>query len=142
MIKTMMIKKSMPTLMDVFQPFFQTGFMTEATARSTGDFRPAASTIQGEQGVTLLLSLPGLSREEVQLKLEGSVLQVSGTRKAPLGQEQDRLSGEISFGNFSRSFQLAENLDAQAIEARMEHGMLHIQIPFKNQVLPKQIEIG
>jgi len=79
--------------------------------------------------------------EEVQLKLEGSVLQVSGTRKAPLGQEQDRLSGEISFGNFSRSFQLADHLNGAAINAHMEHGMLRIQIPFKEQSVPRQIAV-
>ncbi|MBU6325187.1 MAG: Hsp20/alpha crystallin family protein [Bacteroidetes bacterium] len=115
----------------------------EAVKTSPADFRPAASVIQGEQGVTLLISLPGLSREEVQLNLDGNMLRVSGTRKNPVNtDDKERISGEISFGDFNRSFRLAENLDGESITATMEHGMLKIRVPFKTQAMPKQISVG
>ena len=141
-IRTMMIKNSIPAMMDVFHPFFNMNILPEAVRTSPADFRPAASTINGEQGVTLLVSLPGLSREEVQVQLDGQVLRVSGNRKKPVADtEQSKISGEISFGNFSRSFQLAEHLNGAAINAHMEHGMLRIQIPFKEQAVPRHITV-
>jgi HSP20 family protein len=141
--RTMMIKKTIPAMMDVFHPFFNMSLMPEAEKSTPADFRPAASVINGEQGVTLLISLPGLSREEVQVKLDGNMLRVSGVRKNPVAADnKDKLSGEIYFGSFNRSFQLAENLDTEAINAQMEHGMLRVHIPLKSQTIPKQIIIG
>lgn len=138
-----MIKNSIPAMMDVFHPFFNMNILPEAVKTSPADFRPAASVINGEQGVTLLISLPGLSREEVQVNLDGNMLRVSGTRKNPVtADDKERISGEISFGDFSRSFRLADNLDGEAIHATMEHGMLRITIPFKAQAMPKQISVG
>lgn len=138
-----MIKNSIPAMMDVFHPFFNMNIVPEAVKTSPADFRPAASVIQGEQGVTLLISLPGLSREEVQLNLDGNMLRVSGTRKNPVNtDDKERISGEISFGDFNRSFRLAENLDGESITATMEHGMLKIRVPFKAQAMPKQISVG
>lgn len=138
-----MIKNSIPAMMDVFHPFFNMNILPEAVKTAPADFRPAASVINGEQGVTLLVSLPGLSREDVQVNLDGNMLRVSGTRKNPVNaDEKERISGEISFGDFSRSFRLADNLDGEAIQATMEHGMLRIQVPFKAQAMPKQISVG
>jgi HSP20 family protein len=142
-INTMIIKKSIPTMMDVFHPFFNMNLLPEGTVPTASDFRPAASVISEAQSVTLLISLPGLSREEVQVQLDGQVLRVSGTRKNPLeDEEKSKISGEISFGNFSRSFQLAEHLNGAAISAHMEHGMLRIHVPFKEQSVPRQITIA
>lgn len=130
-------------MMDVFHPFFHMNTVPEAVKTSPADFRPAASVINGVEGVTLLISLPGLSREEVQVNLDGNMLRVSGTRNSPVSNDdKERISGEISFGAFNRSFRLADNLDGEAINASMEHGMLRIQVPFKAQAMPKQISIG
>ncbi len=138
-----MIKNSIPAMMDVFHPFFNMNPLPESAKNTPTDFRPAATLISGEQGVTLLISLPGLSREEVQVNLDGNMLGVSGTRKNPAAaDDKEKISGEISFGKFNRSFRLAENLDSEAINATMEHGMLRIWIPFKAQAMPKQISIG
>lgn len=138
----MIIKKSIPAMMDVFHPFFNMNLLPEGTVQTASDFRPATSVINEAQSVTLLISLPGLNREEVQVQLDGQVLRVHGTRKKPVAdEEQSKISGEISFGNFSRSFQLADHLNGAAINAHMEHGMLRIQIPFKEQSVPRQIAV-
>lgn len=141
-MSNMIIKKSIPAMMDVFHPFFNMNLVPEGTAQPASDFRPAASVISEAQGITLLISLPGLSREDVQVQLDGQVLRVSGTRKKPVSdEEKSKISGEISFGNFSRSFQLAEHLNGSAISAQMEHGMLRIQVPFKEQSVPRHIAV-
>lgn len=124
---------------DFFTPFFSRQ-ENSATAQA---FVPPADVVKNESGYSIFLALPGLSKEEVHLKLEGNLLRISGERKSTVDSEKaNHLRSEIRTGQFSRSFNLdRDQLDVDAVDARMENGLLEVRIPFLAQQQARQIEI-
>ena len=98
-----------------------------------------------ETGEHFLLrtDLPGLSEEDVNIELEDSVLTISGERRieeASEGEGWQRV--ERTFGQFSRSLTLPQGIDAEAIQASFDRGVLELRIPKPEQRKPKKISIG
>ena len=67
-----------------------------------------------DKGVTLQLDVPGLSREQLQIRIEGKQVHVSNVEGAPR--------------NVRRSWELAEDIDASASSAKLENGVLTLQL--------------
>ena len=126
------------TAADFFTPFFNRQENNSAQA-----FVPPADVVKTEAGFSIFLALPGLSKEDVHLKLEGNLLRISGERKSKVEAEKvNHLRSEIRFGQFSRSFNLdRDQLDLDSVEALMENGMLEVRIPFLAKQQARQIEI-
>lgn len=74
----------------------------------------------------LELALPGISKEEVSLDIKKHTL----TIKAKRNQEQDLkyLRKEIKTGTFERKFKLPENVDQENVQAKMNNGILQIEL--------------
>ncbi|WP_162178292.1 Hsp20/alpha crystallin family protein [Parvularcula oceani] len=85
---------------------------------------------------------PGVRPEELTVDVENGVLTISGEKKEER-QAEDGSRRERRYGRFSRSIRLAEDIDADRIEAHHEHGVLTISLP--QRTLPeaerKRIEI-
>jgi len=85
--------------------------------------------------------VPGLSKEEINVKIQGNYLEVSGVRKpdAPEGYSNHRTErGAVSF---SRSFTLGADVDAAKVKASLENGILTLILPKSEAAKPKKIEI-
>jgi len=91
----------------------------------------------------LKADLPGLSEGDVSIELDDNVLTVSGERKA---EHEERKEGyyrvERSFGRFSRSLTLPEGVDADAVKASFDHGVLEIHIPKPAAKQPRKVAIS
>ena len=88
--------------------------------------------------------LPGMDEKDINLSLEDGLLTISGEKKS---ESEDKHKGyylrECSYGTFSRSVRLPENIADDKIEARFKHGVLIVDMP-KKAPLPsksKKIEI-
>jgi HSP20 family protein len=140
-MKTMKTTQHTPflTAADFFTPFFN----RQENNQAAQAFVPPADVVKTEAGYSIFLALPGLSKEDVHLKLEGNLLRISGERKSRFETEKaNHLRSEIRFGQFSRSFNLdREQLNLDAVEALMENGMLEVRISFLPQQHARQIEI-
>jgi len=78
--------------------------------------------------VLILAEVPGMSREQVSVQVNGSVVTISGERAADDGAGQ-ALVRERPAGRFSRSFSLAYELDPAGVSARLQDGLLQVSIP-------------
>jgi HSP20 family protein len=89
--------------------------------------------------------VPGFKKEEIKVALEQNVLTVKAEKKTESTDEQKRYTRkEFSFSTFKRSFTLPENIDAEQMLAKHEHGILSIKIPKKveqKKSTLKEIEI-
>ena len=87
--------------------------------------------------------LPGLSEEDVNVELEDNVLTVSGERKA---EHESRKEGyyriERASGSFQRSLTLPEGVNAEAIEASFDKGVLEVRIPKPEERKPRKVAIS
>ena len=93
-------------------------------------FTPTVNTREGEFAYHIEVDLPGVKKEDIDIKVEDSTLVVSGERKTKEEtKEENYYKLESSFGSFSRSFSLPENVDTENIHAESEDGVLEVIIP-------------
>ena len=94
------------------------------------DFSPTVNTREGEFAYHVEVDLPGIKKEDVDIKVEDNTLLVSGERKVRNEVKEDNYyKVESSFGTFSRSFSLPNEIDIENIHAESENGVLEVIIP-------------
>jgi HSP20 family protein len=86
--------------------------------------------------------VPGYSRDNLSIKVQGNYLELSGTRKSetPEGYTAHRI--ERKSATFTRSFTLAADIDADHVEATLKDGVLRLLLPKSAAAVPRQIAIG
>ncbi len=91
--------------------------------------------------LVLIAEVPGVSKEDLQVKIQGNYLQISGTRKpdTPEGYKIHRTERESA--SFSRSFTLPYEVDAAKVEATLKDGLLKMTLPKSEAAKPRQIAI-
>jgi HSP20 family protein len=104
---------------------------------------PAMDLVESGDHFVLRADLPGMSEEDIEIELEDGTLTVSGERKA---EHEEREEGfhrvERSFGAFSRSLTLPKGVDADAVSAKFDRGVLEIRIPKPEERKPRRISIA
>jgi HSP20 family protein len=94
------------------------------------DFIPKVNTREGENAYHIEVELPGVKKEDVDVKVDGNILTISGERKVrDEVKEEDYHKIESKYGVFSRSFTLPEKVDVEHIHAESENGIIEIVIP-------------
>jgi len=94
------------------------------------DFSPTINTREGEFAYHIEVDLPGMKKEDINIQIEDSTLIVSGERKVKDEiREENYYKIESSFGTFSRSFSLPEDVDIENIHAESQDGVLEIIVP-------------
>ena len=127
----------------LFNTFFDTPTRTEGTnGTSLRRWVPAMDLAETEDSYVLKADLPGLSEGDVNVEVEDKVLTVSGERKA---EHEDKGEGyvrvERSYGSFRRSLTLPEGIDADAVQATFENGVLEVRIPKPEERKPRKVAI-
>jgi HSP20 family protein len=125
---------------------FQSFFDTPAAGGNGGNLRrwhPAMDLVETEDHFLLRADLPGLGEEDVKVELEDNVLTISGERRQ---EEQTQKGGflrvERATGVFNRSLTLPEGVDADAVEATFDKGVLDVRIPKPEQRKPRRVAIS
>jgi HSP20 family protein len=104
---------------------------------------PAMDLVETGDHYVLHADLPGLSEKDVNIELESNVLTVSGERKSSRAEEQGGYRRiERSYGSFSRSLTLPDGVNADAVEASFENGVLEVRIPKPEQIKPRKVMIS
>jgi HSP20 family protein len=118
-------------------------YSQEQNKQEVMDFRPKVNTRETETSYHIEVELPGVKKEDVDIKVDGNVLIISGERNVREEvKDEDYHKVESRYGLFSRSFTLPEKVDTAKIEAGFENGILDISIPKLNiDTSSKKIEI-
>ena len=98
-------------------------------------FRPNVDCFHTEDphALTVVVELPGVEPSSVQVVVGERVLLISGERKRPKVQGRVYQQMEIETGQFQRQVQLLEDVDPEQARARLEHGVLTIELPVVEQ---------
>jgi HSP20 family protein len=126
-----------------FNTIFDSMFGDTLSKAETGSFfKPAVDVKETETAFELAFTLPGIEKDQIKIEMKDNRLTVSGERKLNTEEKTDRYHRvESSYGSFSRSFMLPENINAEAIDAAFNNGILNISIPKAEMPSPKNIEI-
>ncbi len=102
---------------------------------------PAIDVFEDAGGITLLADMPGVSREKLDVRLDGETLTVEGRLDLELPQEMRALWAEVQVPKFRRVFTLSRELDAARIEANLKDGVLNLRVPKMAHAQPRRIEV-
>ena len=101
---------------------------------------PEVNIIETKDGYVLQAEMPGVSKEGLEITLEGNELTITGNRHAePLpGEALFRESHEVGY---RRVFELDPAIDTAKVSARMEQGVLTLTLPKSERVKPRKISV-
>ncbi|HUQ27349.1 MAG TPA: Hsp20/alpha crystallin family protein [Usitatibacter sp.] len=113
----------------------------ETSAAETPAMVPAVDVIENEGGIVVKADLPGISREGLQIRVDGETLTIEG--QVSLGENQglDPVYAEIRTAQYKRSFILSRDLDTSKIDASMKNGVLTLKVPKLEQAKPRRISV-
>ena len=93
---------------------------------------------------TFVAQVPGLKPEDLTIEAEGNTIKISGEMVAPALSTDEKvrtLRSEIGYGEFSRAFDLPDEIDADKINAHVENGVLTLRVPKAAVVKPRTIKV-
>lgn len=92
-------------------------------------------------GVTVRAELPGVDPAAIQVNVENRVLTIGAERPVVQRQGGRTLLQERTTGAFTHTLRLADELDAEAISASAEHGVLTLRIPKRAEARPRKVNV-
>lgn len=103
---------------------------------------PPVGIVEEADAIRIMTELPGVKPENVKISLENNVLTIHGTKEQVAEERAERLHRyERTYGTFERSFTLPTTVDANAIKATYENGVLTVTLPKVEKAKPRQIAV-
>jgi HSP20 family protein len=117
-------------------------------ARAPGEsnlttWAPAVDIYENEHELVVKADLPDVDPQDLDIRVENNILTIRGERKFEKKvNESNYLRIERSYGSFARSFSLANTVNAEAIKADYQNGVLALVVPKREEAKPKQIKVN
>ncbi len=103
---------------------------------------PAVDVFEDAAGITLLADMPGVPREQLELKVEGDTLQIEGQVQPATPEGLEAIYAEVRLPRWRRSFTLSRELDSAKIDASLKDGVLTLRIPKQAHAQPRRIAVS
>jgi HSP20 family protein len=104
-------------------------------------FIPSTDIYEGEDALTLVMEMPGVERDDVNVQLENDVLRVEGRIDFAKYESLEPVYAEYNVGHFTRAFTLSDKIDQDGISAELADGVLTLTLKKSKAALPRRIEI-
>jgi HSP20 family protein len=105
-------------------------------------FVPAADIYEADNDLTVLLEMPGVEKNNVDIRVEDGVLRVEGRLDLAKYQGLQPLYTEYNIGHYARTFRLSSKIDQTKIAAEMKDGVLELKLPKVEEAKPRAIRVG
>ena len=102
---------------------------------------PAVDVFEDAAGITLLADMPGVPKEQLELKVEGDALLIEGGVQPLTPDGLEAIYAELRVPRYRRSFSLSRELDSSRIEANLKDGVLTLRIPKQAHAQSRRIAV-
>lgn len=116
------------------------GFYHSKVSTTPVQNKPLYNVIQNESAWNLEIALPGFSREEIQVEIKQDQLTIKAVPADNENKEKTYYK-EFYLNEKSIQFHLNDKMDAPAIQAKLENGILLVHIPSKTPAMPSTVNI-
>ncbi|MBD3317976.1 MAG: Hsp20 family protein, partial [Chitinivibrionales bacterium] len=116
---------SFRNMLDEFfgEPFFM------SDREISGKMWPRVDITEEKERFLVRADLPGISKDDINVSIEGDTLTISGEKKEEHKREEGTYSHlERSYGSFQRSFSLPEYVDKENVDAKYKNGVLELSL--------------
>jgi HSP20 family protein len=117
-----------PAIDDFFNNFMDRNLSDLVSAFRFSE--PAMNMLEEDNEFRIELAAPGLDKSDFEMKVDSGTLTVKVEKEFKDEKTNGKFKRrEFNFSRFSRSFQLPETVNPEAIEARYENGVLIVHLP-------------
>lgn len=102
---------------------------------------PAVDVIENEGGITVRADLPGVSKENLHIRVDGETLTLEGQVNLGEVNALEPVYAEVRTAQYKRSFVLSRDLDTAKIDATMKNGVLTLTVAKLEQAKPRRIPV-
>ena len=103
--------------------------MIYKTLERNQSWAPKVNVFENDKLYTVTLDIPGVEKKNVNIEVEGSALIVSGKREEVNEKDMSLYYSQTRYGNFSRTFNLPEEINVEKISAKYKNGTLNLTLP-------------
>ena len=105
-------------------------------------FVPVADIFETDAALTLVLEMPGVERENVNVRLDGGILTIEGEINFAKYDRLRPVYTEYNVGNYSRSFELSSHIDQDRISAELNDGVVTLTLPKVEKAKARRIAVS
>ncbi|HET7856744.1 MAG TPA: Hsp20/alpha crystallin family protein [Gaiellaceae bacterium] len=133
-----MARDPIDRLRDEMEELFADLWQVPRFTRRRGGFRPAVDVYRSEKTgeVTVVVELPGLDPQRIQILVDDETLLIAGERRRPRCTGRVYQQMEIDYGRFQRQVALGPGIDVEAARASYRRGVLTIVLPAAKKPAP------
>jgi HSP20 family protein len=104
-------------------------------------FLPTTDIFETEDALTVVLEMPGVDRDNIDVSVENGVLTVEGKINFAKYEGLQPLYSEYNIGPYRRSFRISSQVDQDKIRAEMRDGVITLVLPKAEEAKPRRIEV-
>jgi len=105
-------------------------------------YTPDVDIFESDNGITLLVDMPGVTTENLNIDLRDDVLTLTGEAGSNGESPEVPLVIEYGVGKFYRQFTLSEVVDQARIMAELKDGVLRLTLPKVEKAAPRKITVS
>ena len=103
---------------------------------------PVTDIFETNAALMLALEMPGVDRENINVKLESGVLTIEGEIDFGKYEGMYPVYTEYNVGNYARTFELSSNIDQDRIRAELKDGVVMLTLPKVEKAKPRKIKVS
>jgi HSP20 family protein len=105
-------------------------------------YLPVTDIFETEQALTVVMEMPGVDKQNVEVTVENDVLSVIGRVDFGKYEGLQPVYTEYNVGNYARSFQLSSKIDQGKISGDLNDGVMTLVLPKAEEAKPRKIKVG
>ncbi|MES2073011.1 MAG: Hsp20/alpha crystallin family protein, partial [Pseudomonadota bacterium] len=109
--------------------------------KSRNTVAPHVDIFEDAEGVTVIADLPGVSKERLDIRVEGNQLFIEAEAEIQVPEGFKLHHAEVREPLYRRTFTLSREMDSAGIDANLKDGVLTLRVPKAEQAKPRKIEI-
>jgi HSP20 family molecular chaperone IbpA len=113
----------------------------QESTRPMRAFLPTTDIFETDDALTMLLEMPGVDRENIEISVENGVLTVEGKINFGKYEGLQPVYSEYNIGPFRRTFRISSRIDQDKIKAEMQGGVITLVLPKAEEAKPRRIDV-
>jgi len=105
-------------------------------------FVPVTDIFETDDALTVMLEMPGVTKDRVDVRVENDVLTIEGQIDFGVYENLRPLYTEYNVGNYARTFQLSSRIEQDRISAALKDGVMTLVLPKVERAKPRKIHVN
>ncbi len=107
-----------------------------------GTYLPKVNVIENKDAFRLEAETPGMEVKDINIEVHNGVLTIKGRKEDNRETQKENYHiQEFSTQSFERNFKLSDRVNTEKVSAKIENGVLKVDLPIHEQVKPQRIEV-